>query len=210
MKITQYGDNIAQQNSYLLTSLTDCIIIDPGFNGASIIKDIKDKNLHLLAVLLTHGHFDHIRDIRLIQDVFNVTLYIHELDQGFLANEALNGARHFGANFVIKKTQEVKTFKDEDHLTFNDMTLEVWHTPGHTKGSSCFLIQNALFSGDTLFADSIGRSDLETGNLLQLRHSLAKLATHVANDTWVFPGHQEKAKMSDIKKSNILFQKYAK
>jgi len=210
MKIIQFGQNEAEQNSYLVIQQSNCIVIDPGFNGVALIQAIQEKGLSLKAVLLTHGHFDHIRDIRKLQEHWMVPLYIHELDEAFLSNENWNGARFFGSNFVIRQSQAIKTFRDGDTLQFDDISIEVWHTPGHTRGSSCFLTQNALFSGDTLFKDSIGRSDLETGSMSDLRNSLTKLSSKVANDTIVYPGHQEKATMASIKKENILFQKYSK
>ena len=208
MKIMMLSDNIASENSYMIIQKNDVIIIDPGFNGEAILKIIDDKELTILSVLLTHGHYDHIRDLRVLKDKGTYPLYIHELEQDFLLNNNLNGSHYFNGNFTLKKDQTVLTYKDNDVLSFNEISLQVFHTPGHTKGSSCFLLKNNLFSGDTLFSDSIGRSDLETGSMKDLKKSLQRLSDKISNEVMVFPGHNEQSLMSSIKKSNRIFMNF--
>jgi glyoxylase-like metal-dependent hydrolase (beta-lactamase superfamily II) len=208
MKIITVNDNIAAQNSYLIIQKNEVIIIDPGFNGEAILKILEDKALNISAVLLTHGHFDHIRDLRLLKDKGQYPLYIHELEKDFLSDNSLNGSRYFNGSFALKKDQEVLTFKDNDILSFNDISLQVLYTPGHTKGSCCFLLKNNLFSGDTLFSDSIGRSDLETGSMKDLKKSLQRLNDKISNEVMVFPGHNEQSLMSSIKKNNKIYMNF--
>lgn len=204
MKITTFNVNEAIQDSYLITDKQNAIIIDPGFNGTELLNCIEAKDCSLQAVFLTHGHFDHIRDLRMVLDKVAVPVYIHESDKRHLSDDSLNYAKAFNHSFVLKKNTRVIPFHDQESFAFEGIRLKVHHTPGHTAGSCCFEIANALFTGDTLFKEGYGRTDLATGSSKAIRESIKKIFSTFSNDTTCYPGHEAKAKLSDIKK-NLIF-----
>lgn len=191
MKPICLQDNIASQNSYLFALKGEAFVIDPGFNGEAIEKTLETKGWKLTAVYITHGHFDHLRDVRLLQQKHEFPLYIHEADLPNLYDDSLNGSRYFNGSFRLRQDQKVQTFRDGEELPFGTTTLKVLHTPGHTPGSSCLWMAPYLFSGDTLFCGDLGRTDLVGGNPRALRESVVKLFTVLPNETIVFPGHEE-------------------
>jgi hydroxyacylglutathione hydrolase len=210
MKPHLFNSNIADQNSYLFTSGNEAVVVDPGFNGESLLNFIASRNLAVVKVLITHGHYDHIRDIRLIAKHHKFTLYIHELDFPHLSDVKLSYASHFGGSFQLTKDQEVVLLKDNDTIDFHDDAIRVIHTPGHTCGSVCFLMEPYLFSGDTLFKGSTGRTDLATGSAKQLGESIVKLFKVVDKEAYVYPGHEKQTTLSDERKNNAVINTYLK
>ncbi|MBU1145534.1 MAG: MBL fold metallo-hydrolase [Firmicutes bacterium] len=207
MKIQVFNQNIAFENTYVLVKKNKAIVIDPGFNGAQILEYLSTSNFELQMVLLTHGHFDHLRDIKLLQKHSKFVIYIHELDKQNLFDESFNYAKSFHSSFTLKPEQEVKYLQDNSKILFEDQEITLLHTPGHTIGSSCYLIDKFLFSGDTLFTDSIGRTDLKTGNQKMMNDSILKLKEKISNQTLIYPGHGQSGKMSEIKKTNFYLSR---
>ena len=164
------------------------IIFDPGDNVSNIIGKMNELDLTPVFILNTHTHPDHLGAAAELQKRFDLPFAIHE-DELPTFNSAKNTAQFLGLlNFQLP---EVTTFlSDGQVLEINNLHLQVLHTPGHTPGSICFLNGKHLFSGDTLFQGSVGRTDLPGGSMKQLGNSLKRLS-QLPEDTRVYPGHGE-------------------
>lgn len=176
LPIGLYGENI-----YVLHDHGHVLVIDPGAHAKEIAKCI-EKDEVVDAVLLTHGHEDHTGACDDLLDLYDVPVYIHPSDKQLIDTEHPTGSGYDGA--VYHKTTDFI----EGKMTIGTFPLTVYHTPGHTSGSVCIQYRNVLFSGDTLFAGSIGRTDLFSGNEAEIINSLKELAT-LPSDLRVLPGH---------------------
>ncbi|MBN2504066.1 MAG: MBL fold metallo-hydrolase [Bacilli bacterium] len=206
IKIKIFYDNIAGQNSYLIISKESALLIDPGFNGEAVHDFLEQNKLILDKVLLTHGHFDHVRDILFLRKHYDFPIFVHEKDKEFLYDERHNYARAFHSHFVLDKDAKVVGLKDGETVPFGDQGLITLHTPGHTGGSACYKLGNLLFSGDTLFKDSVGRTDLSTGSQNDMHRSVSVIFRKCSLQTKVYPGHGESAELKQIKLDNPFCQ----
>ncbi len=189
-----------QTNTYVITSKDECIVIDPGYNIQSYIPKIKSKKV--VAVLLTHCHCDHIDGI----GEFDCPIYIHKDDYDGLKNECnLYSMLQDTPSFDYNKLN-IKTFEDKEVLNISRFSLGVIHSPGHTKGSSCFIYKDMLFTGDTLFKESIGRTDFPTGNHALILKSIKAITEALDNKTVIHPGHGDETTIKDEKKNNIFLR----
>ena len=181
-------------NGYLVSDRNGAaIFIDPAAETPVIMDWIKSNSLILKAVLLTHGHVDHVAglDDNSFSDALNGEIYLNHGDSEMVTNPPKGLARSFG--FSFDGISSFKGMKDGDELSFGDIRVKVIATPGHTEGSVCLLIregegESVLFSGDTLFAQSVGRTDLPGGDTNALNSSLKKLAL-LPPELTVYPGH---------------------
>lgn len=205
-KIKKITNLQMDMNSYMLIKQKSVIIIDPGFNGDEILSVMKDKDLKLEAILLTHGHFDHIRDIQRLLETHTCDIYVHEADYDNLYNSKKNYASSFGQSFTLDKSFPIKTIQDNDNITFLNEGIKVIHTPGHTFGSVMFQYNDQIFSGDTIFYDGIGRTDLFSGNFNAIRRTINKIKDTVSNQAMIWPGHGQNGLFKDIKKVNRFLQ----
>lgn len=201
-----FSQNIADQNSYLYAYKNEAFVVDPGFNGEAILGRIAEKGFHLSYVLITHAHYDHLRDVKILQEKHEFTLIIHEMDYPGLFETGLNYAKSFNGSFQLKPTQVVRKVKDEDEIIFGASKIRVIHTPGHTVGGACFLFDQMLFSGDTLFRQGIGRTDLAGGSQKAMRDSLAKLFGMLSNEVKVYPGHDEMTSIGEEREHSPYVQ----
>ena len=144
----------------------------------------------LCAVLLTHGHYDHILAAEEVRKRHNVQVYVSEDEKELLHSPQMNLSQGYGRSTVLDADVY---HKDGAHLSLAGLDIEVFHTPGHTAGGSCYYIAEAgiLFSGDTLFAASVGRTDFPTGSMSQIVRSVQYLTENLPGDTVVYTGHQE-------------------
>lgn len=166
-----------EANCYILGSKKtgDAAIIDPGDEGARILKVIENQGLNPSCIISTHGHADHIAAIAYLEErLKNVKVYIHKADA-----QMLTGLTIKALSFVA----------DGDSITAGDLCFKVIHTPGHTPGGISLLINGHLFSGDSLFCGSIGRTDLPGGSTEQLIQSLKEKILTLPGETIVHPGH---------------------
>lgn len=181
-------------NTYLLTSKDSALVIDPSVSVDAIIDKLKEKNVTLKGILLTHGHFDHIISIDTLREKFDIPVYIHKDDACMLTDSRLNEFYTFFQKECIHKPADL-LFEDGYKIQLADETITVLHTPGHSKGSCCFIFNDdngntALITGDTLFSNSIGRCDLYGGNEAEIANSIKSLFSFDKN-SMIYPGHND-------------------
>ena len=176
-------------NCYLLSNGGDAVLIDPTAPVADVRAALQRKGASLRALLLTHGHFDHLLTATAMREAFGVPLLVHASDNELLDDGEKNASSVFLYRSVCCLPAD-KTFVGGDTLTFGAITLSVLHTPGHTKGSSVFLADRVAFTGDTLFAEGYGRTDLYGGSTPALCASLKTLAG-LDGGIRIYPGHGE-------------------
>lgn len=179
----------------------ECLIIDPAVYSADIVSYIRSNNLIPQAILLTHGHFDHIMGIDGFLNEFPVPVYAHEKEAGLLNDAVLNASAEYGPAYVF---QGADYLKDGQEICLAGMDIQVIYTPGHTIGGCCyyFAAEGVLFSGDTLFYCSVGRSDFPTGSSSQLIRSVREKLLVLPEDTKVYPGHMAETTIGFEKKHN--------
>lgn len=194
--------NEYSENTYILNYKNTAYIIDPGAHFQEIKKYIDDLNLDVKAVLITHGHFDHIYSLNELIDEYNPLIYIHELERDFLFSSSLNLSSMITKQFKISKKDTITVVKDDEIITLGNESIKVIHTPGHTRGSVCFKYKKYLFTGDTLFKGTVGRTDLPTGNKAHQKKSLEKLKRQIKDNTVLYPGHGEMTTMLNEKYDN--------
>lgn len=165
-------------NCYIIQerACTRCCIVDPAADAERILAYLKKSGLTLEAIFLTHGHFDHVGAVRELAADTDCKVYIHEKDLS-LPSQLTGGKLYY-----------TDTYTDGDKLHFSGMDVIVLNTPGHTEGSVCLLVEDAMFSGDTLFAGTCGRTDLPGGDEIAMMRSMYRLAAE-GRDYRVFPGH---------------------
>lgn len=187
-------------NCYIVPSGENrCILIDIGDGAAKLNEFLASRELIPEAILLTHGHYDHVLGVEEIRSLYQIPVYIHPADEICLRDGQVNRA----ALHTIKPFEPVKahkTVRDGDVLRIGEREIRVLHTPGHTPGGVCYQIEDTLFTGDTLFAGSCGRIDIG-GNAQDMRASLARLAA-LDGDFAVCPGHGESSTLDWERKHN--------
>lgn len=161
-------------------------VIDPGTNAEEIRRILQEQHIQHVGILLTHAHFDHIGAVNALSDLGQV--YCHSLDVPALQDGRLNLSAFFGC--PIPPIADAVCVEEGTELPIGELTFTVLHTPGHTVGSCCYLLGDRLFAGDTLFCESIGRTDFPGGDMRAMRASLARLAA-LDGDIRVYPGHGE-------------------
>lgn len=180
-----------QTNTYIIhdEASKTCCVIDPGYQADTILDEVDALGLTVEAILLTHGHFDHVGAVKDIAAETDCRV--------FICPEDLRLPHAFTAGPIYY----TDTYDEGTRLHLSGLDISVLHTPGHTPGSVCLICGNAMFSGDTLFAGSCGRTDLPGGNPGQLMHSLGRLAAMEA-DLTVYPGHGESTTLAAEKQYN--------
>ena len=188
-----------QSNCYIIwDDEYNCAIIDPGSDSEKIISFIEGRELKPQKILLTHGHFDHIGAAEIISEKFNIPVYVNKKELPVI-NE---GGVMFGRRFDIPKN--MLFFNDGEEISIGNKKIKVIETPGHTAGSSCFFVDNMLYSGDTLFLGTIGRWDFPTGSFDELKHSIMDILFLLPNDITVYPGHGFSTTIEKEKTSNMI------
>lgn len=180
-----------QTNAYILHAADrTCVIFDPGSEGETLVRYIEEKGYTPLAILLTHAHFDHIGAINDVLAKWELPVYIHAKEADWLADPLLNGSAYFIGK-QVKVTCAPKCLQTDKPLSIGSFTFELLETPGHSPGSVSYYCEaiGAVFSGDVLFAGSIGRTDLPGGDYEQLMQSIHDRLLALPEETVVLPGH---------------------
>ena len=186
-----------QTNTYIIENEGHCVIIDPGYEPETIIAFLKKRELTADAILLTHGHFDHVGAVEKIVEATGCKLWMSQRDWSQKISP-LTGYFYPLANCDFT---EVQFCEDGEEISAAGLTFRVFETPGHTWGSVCYLCGDALFSGDTLFAGSCGRTDLPGGDWNTILESLKRLS-QLTGDYTVYPGHGNSTTLSQEKLYN--------
>lgn len=201
MKLYHLSSGPLRVNTYFLVNeqTKQAVVIDGGENYKKVKQVEEQLGIKIEYLLLTHSHFDHAGNAKKLQDD-GAKVYVSALDESKLRGDG-NLSSRFGRKF--DELTADGTFTDGEKLNLAGITFEVIATPGHTDGSVCFLVGDMLFTGDTLFLGSVGRTDFPTGNRADLINSVKKLFA-LEGDYTVYPGHEEFTTLSHERKYNVF------
>ena len=199
MKINTLCLGDYQTNCYIVRAdgAASCAIIDPGYEAGTILAFLKKEGLQPDAILLTHGHFDHVGAVKELVAATGCGLWMHEGDH----SQPQNPTNAFFYPLTNAKFTQVKLCEDREKISAGGLTFTVMATPGHTGGSVCYLCADAMFAGDTLFAGSCGRIDLPGGDRKLMQASLKRLS-ELEENYRVFPGHGPDTTLFEEKRFN--------
>ncbi len=190
-------------NCYLVMEeeTRELLVIDPGDWPERIVQKIGELEARPIGIFLTHGHFDHVGAVRGLKDRYNIPVHALEEEVSLLASGQLNLSVMFGKTIELEADVQLR---DGQELELLGSRMRVLHTPGHTQGGACFYFpqEGILFSGDTLFCESVGRSDFPTGSMSVLVRSVREKLMSLPEKTSVFPGHGEETSIGHEKKYN--------
>ncbi|MEG2597072.1 MAG: MBL fold metallo-hydrolase, partial [Oscillospiraceae bacterium] len=185
MKIDTLSVGMIGTNCYVIATETgSAVLIDPGADPQRILNFIETHQITVKAIILTHGHFDHMSAVDEIKKRWDVPVYIHPQDREMLQNPVHNASFDFGRSCRCTSDQ---LMEHGDILSIDTLSIRVIHTPGHTEGSVCLVVEDAIFTGDTIFCGSIGRTDLYGGSYPKIAESAKKIAAMKRNYR-LFPG----------------------
>jgi glyoxylase-like metal-dependent hydrolase (beta-lactamase superfamily II) len=173
-------------NCYLISSNNGAVVIDPGYKSEEVLNFLKENQNKERLILLTHNHFDHIGFALELSRLTDTKIAIGKLDNDGLSNPQINLATLFGSE--IEPFSADMLLDDNDKISVGNIKFTVLHTPGHTVGGVCYLLSNNIFAGDTLFCESIGRTDFPGGNFETIKKSILNLY-EFEDDMIVYPGH---------------------
>lgn len=205
MKWEQIPLGPLQTNSYILSNDSrECLVFDPGSEGGKLNKHLENNGLTPLAILLTHAHFDHIGAVDEVRDKWNIPVYIHKNEEGWLEDPEQNGSAYFALAEAITARKADRIIDGEGQLEIGPFTMDIYETPGHSPGSVSYYFRDeaVVFAGDALFAGSIGRTDLPGGNHDQLIQSIHDRLLTLPEETVVAPGHGPETNVQNEMDSN--------
>lgn len=179
-----------QVNTYLVvcSETKEGVLIDPAGEEDHLVMSIQNAGVRLKYILNTHAHADHVVANPKLKQVFSVPVCMHEADDDFFSDETIRSKTVKELGLMPPEPADI-LFKDGDVFKVGHLSIKVIHTPGHTPGSSCFLVDGNLFTGDTLFVGDVGRTDLAGGSLNTLLESLEKKIIQLPPETKIWPGH---------------------
>ncbi len=198
MKVESLRVGPIQTNCYILCDETAkvCAVIDPGDEGDRIAAAVEKTGCALQYVLLTHGHFDHFTGLAALLRHYDVPVYIQPKD----AMEQDDG-NQYSVRFPRLDDAHQRWYGDGDELQLGNLTIRVMETPGHSQGSVCLVVGDVIFSGDTLFRSSCGRTDLPGGDYRAILESLGRLG-RLEGDYHVYPGHDRDSTLAEERRFN--------
>ena len=208
MKFKRFVVGMGETNGYIVydEERLEALIIDPGDEPKTFIKFIDQNGLKPTNIVLTHYHYDHIGAVEDLRDKYGCPVSVHKKDVVGLKTSSIN---HSSSGFrrPVEITPD-KILQDGDFINVGNVALKVIHTPGHTPGGICLMVdaENIVFTGDTIFRDDIGRMDLEGGSEESMKRSIMNKINKWSNDLMLYPGHGEEGSMEHVRKKNGEFQ----
>ena len=203
IEVQQVGELMT--NCYIVwdENTGNAAIIDPGDEAKRIDRLIKENGYEPQAILLTHGHFDHVMAVDALSAEYGLKVFAHELERETLEDPEMNVSGMMGRTMTFHATDYVR---DGELLNLAGYTFQVLLTPGHTKGGVCYYLasENVLFSGDTLFAGSVGRTDFPGGSMGVLVGSIREKLLTLPDETIVYPGHMESTTIGAERTGNMF------
>ena len=205
--VRKYTLGLVKTNCYVVSNKSkECIVFDPGEQGAALIGDLHKNGLKPLAIFLTHAHFDHIGAVDMLRDAFDIPVYIHEAEVSWLSDPMKNGSGKYMElqNIIVSPPSNDHIIRQEQTFTIGDFEFEAVFTPGHSPGSVTFIFKEDGFAivGDTLFERSVGRTDLIGGSMDVLMKSIREKILSLPGDTIIYPGHGEHTTPADEQQNN--------
>lgn len=193
-----------QVNCYLLgcEKTRAAVVIDPAGDAPIILATIERRRALVTAILLTHGHYDHLGAVSEIKAYCHAPIMIHRLDAECLTNPMINLSALTGDNLVCPPADRL--LEEGDTVAFGEFNLKVLYTPGHTRGSASFVFDQSVFGGDLLFYGSIGRTDLPGGSFDEIERSIVRKIYTLPDDYIVYPGHGEPTTVGFERKHNAF------
>lgn len=191
-------------NTYVVYDGDEAFIVDAGAEPDKVLGAIREMGVKVRFIVLTHGHFDHVFYVSRLMDSLSARAYIHQADITVMRRSSIYGEQFYNESFV--EPASIETVSDNDKLTLGNKEARIIHTPGHSPGSICIHIENLLFTGDTLFRGTIGRTDLPGGSEELMAQSLRKIAK-LPQSTRVLPGHGYESTIGYELSSNYLLRK---
>jgi glyoxylase-like metal-dependent hydrolase (beta-lactamase superfamily II) len=201
IRVKKIISGVLKENCYVVY---DCeslqaVIIDPGEDGEEVIYEIEKDKLKPEMLVNTHGHYDHVASDDQIRSEFKIPLAVHKYELEMLADSCKNASNLFGFPKTVKEPEIV--LEDYQKVKLSFTTFKVVHTPGHTKGSICLLFEDFLITGDTLFAGTIGRTDLVGGDYEKILDSLSKIKK-LDSRLIIYPGHGSRSTLANELRHN--------
>ncbi len=206
MEIITFSDYSFGSNTYLVVNETasEGVLIDAGINASEILGYLDKNVVELKAILLTHGHPDHLFGLKEIADATGAACYMHPLDSQLLEHIPPMLLNMLGLE-KLDLPDVLHPLEDGQELELAGMNFKVLHTPGHSQGSVCFLTDQVLFAGDLIFHGSIGRTDFPGGSMAELVRSVKGKVFTLPSDTRILPGHMDATVVGWEKKTNPFF-----
>ena len=196
-----------QTNCYILSVGERAIIVDPGDEAQKVIKYLETNGLKPEAILITHGHLDHIGALEEVQKKYEIPVYTHEEEKEFFTNSKYNFSHNSRKPIEFDELSAFNFFAEDGIIEILDQKITVFHVPGHSPGSLAFYFKDAniVLSGDALFKGSIGRTDFPNGSHEQLIKNIATKLFTLPDATVVYPGHGAATTIGDEKRMNPFF-----
>lgn len=203
LKVEKRVLGMMRTNVYLAvnTETKEAVLIDPAASPEALERDIEALGLHPVGILLTHGHFDHIGAAKEIAERYQIEIGAGCEEADVMSDAGVNMSGEFAKPFGVKPD---RVYRDGETFELAGFSIHAIHTPGHTKGGMCYYLpqEGVLFSGDTLFCESVGRTDLPTGSMSALVASVRGLLKNLPDDTVVYPGHASDTTIAHEKEYN--------